>query len=133
MSPSLLIVDDEEQIRRLLLEYLEDIDAVDARGAHSGEEGLEMLAASPADLCIVDMRLPGMNGEAFILAAHARGLCRRFLLHTGSVDFTLSAALRGAGLTERDVLFKPDDLDRLVERVQDMAEERAGNARSAGA
>jgi two-component system response regulator ResD len=132
MSLRLLIVDDEEQIRRLLLEFLEDIEGLDSRGAHSGEEGLQMLAQSPADLSVVDLRLPGMSGEDFILAAHGRGLCRRFLLHTGSVEFTLSDALRNAGITERDVLFKPGDLDRLVERIQDMAAQPPGNTPAAG-
>lgn len=133
MSLRLLIVDDEEQVRRLLLEFLEDFAEMDARGAHSGEEGLDILAAEPADLCIVDMRLPGMNGEEFILAAHARGLCRRFLLHTGSVEYALTAALRSAGLTERDVLFKPDDLERLVQRIQELVEQPPGQAPAAGA
>lgn len=118
--PRLLIVDDEEQIRRLIMEFLEDYDAFDIRGAGSGEAGLEALAQTPADLCVVDLRLPGMDGEAFVLAAHRQGLCPRFLLHTGSVDHTLSAELLAAGVTEQDVFIKPNDLERLVERIQEL-------------
>lgn len=118
--PRLLIVDDEERIRRLLLDFLEDHEEFQSRGANSAEEALEELAREPADLCIVDMRLPGMNGEAFILAAGKRGLCRRFLLHTGSVDLALSPALRDLGLTDRDVFFKPSDVERLLRRVREV-------------
>lgn len=116
----LLIVDDEERIRRLLLEYVEDHDEFQALGADSGEAALESLVHAPADLCVVDMRLPGMNGEAFIRAAAERGLCRRFLLHTGSVDLSLSQTLRGLGLTERDVFLKPADMDRLLGRIREI-------------
>ena len=44
MSPSLprlLLVDDEEQIRRLIAEFLEDCGDFDIRGADSGEAALE--------------------------------------------------------------------------------------------
>ena len=122
--PRLLVVDDEENIRRLILEFLEDFEEFAARGAGSGEEGLAALAAEPAELCVVDMRLPGMSGEDFILAARERGLCRRFLLHTGFVDLDLSPALLAAGLTEQDVFRKPDDLERLVERIRTLLQSR---------
>lgn len=122
--PRLLVVDDEEQIRRLIMEFLEDYDEYEVRGADSGEAALEALAQAPADLCVVDLRLPGMNGEAFILAAHARGLCSHFFLHTGSVDHVLSDELRSAGLTDQDVFLKPNDLERLVDRIRECLRSR---------
>lgn len=118
--PRLLIVDDEEQIRRLITEFLEDYEEFAVRGAGSGEEALEILAREPAELCVVDLRLPGMNGEAFILAAGGRGLCPRFLLHTGSVDHALSEAMLAMGVTDQDVFIKPSDLERLVDRIRDI-------------
>jgi two-component system, OmpR family, response regulator len=118
--PTLLIVDDEERIRRLITEFLEDYEEFQVQGADSAEEALEMLAVAPVNLCLVDLRLPGMSGEEFILAARSRGLSRRFLLHTGSVEHTLSPALREAGVTDRDVFYKPGDLDRLLERIREI-------------
>lgn len=122
--PRLLIVDDEEQIRRLIMEFLEDYGEFEVRGADSGEQALEALARAPAELCVVDLRLPGMNGEAFILAAHAQGLCAHFFLHTGSVDHVLSPELRSAGLTDQDVFLKPNDLERLVDRIRKRLQSR---------
>ena len=124
--PRLLIVDDEEQIRRLIMEFLEDYEEFDLRDAGSGEEALDVLAQGRADLCVVDMRLPGMRGEEFILEAKARGLCDHFFLHTGSVDLTLSDALREIGLTDDDVFIKPNDLERLVERIREVLQSPAG-------
>ena len=116
--PRVLIVDDEERIRRLLLEYLEDFGEFRLEAVDSGEAAMQALAEEPADLCVVDMRLPGMNGEAFILAAGAQGLCGHFLVHTGSVDLSLSKDLQRLGITERDVFFKPSDVERILGRVR---------------
>lgn len=116
----ILIVDDEPPIRRLLVSYLEDYEEFAVREASSGEGALEELAREPADLAVVDMRLPGMSGEAFILAAGRAGLCRRFLLHTGSMDLVLSRELRDLGVTQPDVFLKPADVEALVERIRDL-------------
>lgn len=116
--PKLLIVDDEENIRRLLLAFLEDYEEFDLHGAHSGEEGLEIMAATPMDLCVVDMRLPDMTGETFILATAQLGLCSRFILHTGSVGLTVSPELRALGITRQDVFLKPCSLELLLERIR---------------
>ncbi len=64
--PRVIIVDDESRMRSLLVQYLEDYEEFRLETADSGEAALELLAAEPADLCIVDIRLPGMDGAAFI-------------------------------------------------------------------
>ena len=87
---TVFIIDDEDRIRQLVADYLDDFDEFEIRVAATGEDALEELAREPADVCIVDMRLPGISGEEFILTAGTRGLSKRFLLHTGSMDFNLS-------------------------------------------
>jgi len=116
----LLILDDEERIRQLLLDYLEDFDELSLRACESAEEALEELAREPADLCIVDMRLPGMNGQDFILAAKQRGLCHHFILHTGSMDFRITEPLFALGITERDLFLKPSDMGHMLTRVRQL-------------
>lgn len=114
----LMIIDDEERIRHLLLDYLEDFEGFALRAEESAEDALAALALEPADLCIVDMRLPGMDGQAFILKAWERGLCGKFILHTGSMDFMLTKELLGYGLTEADVFLKPCDMALMLARIQ---------------
>lgn len=120
MNQNILILDDEERIRELLAQYLEDFDEFTVRGAPSGEQALDMLRGHPADLAVVDMRLPGMSGAQFIREASARGLCRHFLVHTGSVDMVLSDELRELGLTGRDLFFKPAGADAILGRIREL-------------
>lgn len=115
----IMVIDDEERIRQLLLDFLEDYDdEFVLRACESAEEALDELAREAADLCIVDMRLPGMDGQAFILLAHQRGLCPRFVLHTGSMDFALNRDLEDIGLEDADVFFKPCDMDQMLTRIR---------------
>jgi DNA-binding response OmpR family regulator len=113
-----MIVDDEERVRNLLLEYLSDFDEFSLFEAASGEQALELLRGRPADLCVVDMRLPGMNGVSFIQASSEAGLCRKFLVHTGSVDFTLTPELASLGLGEADIFTKPANAKDILLRIR---------------
>ncbi|NJB67825.1 CheY-like chemotaxis protein [Desulfobaculum xiamenense] len=105
-SPVILIVDDEALIRATLADFFEDC-GFDVHTAGSGEEGLEKLAALAPDFVTVDMRLPGMDGNDFILAALAIRPGLRFLIFTGSADYVLPMPLRNAGLTPEHVFMKP--------------------------
>jgi len=123
MRSAILVVDDEESIRRNLQEYLED-EGFEVLTAASAEEGLEILKKSTPDLSIVDMRLPGMDGNAFIIEAHQLLPCMKFLVFTGSVEYILTENIHALGLMENHILKKPlDDLSILVEQI-DMLFER---------
>ena len=114
----LFIVEDEEQIRTQLMLFFEDYEEFAIASAGSGEDALKMLKVEPADLCVVDIRLPGMDGIDFIQAARSAGLCRHFLVHTGSADHELHTSLNRLGVDDRDILLKPYDLSRILGRVR---------------
>ena len=78
----ILVVDDEESIRRNLCIYLED-EEFEVSAAESGEEALEMLTHSSFEAAIVDIRLPGMDGNTFIERAHKLDMELGFLVFTG--------------------------------------------------
>jgi len=123
MTPTqakIVVIDDEERIRQLLLDFLEDFEEFELRAYDSAEAALAALALVPADLCIVDMRLPDMNGQDFILAAKKRGLCHHFILHTGSMDFTITEPLLAVGLGERDLFLKPCDTNEMLNRIREI-------------
>ncbi len=130
MLPKVFIVEDEQQIREHMLLYFEDFDEFRVDAAESGESALEMLAVEPAEVCIVDIRLPGMDGESFIRTAAAAGNCRRFIVHTGSVDLLVSEQLRSVGIFERDVFFKPCGMDLILARVRELLTELAADDQS---
>src|SRR6185295_11222799 len=62
-----LIVDDEPQIRRILLVMLGG-QGFEAAEAGSGEEALEICKPFKPDVILLDVSLPGMNGLATLQA-----------------------------------------------------------------
>ena len=114
---TVLLVDDDEMIRDCVTAYLDD-EGFTVHCADSGETGLESLLAIRPAVCISDMRLPGMNGEEFIVKAHALSPDTGYLLHTGML-YSLSDELRAIGMTSDDVLLKPiHELSRLVDKIR---------------
>jgi CheY-like chemotaxis protein len=59
-----LVVDDDRAIRELLADVL-DSEQYDVRTAGHGREALELLAEWPADLIVLDMAMPVMDGREF--------------------------------------------------------------------
>ena len=64
MSNKILIVDDEDHLRMLIEQALEELEdeGVDFFTAANGEEALEQFKQNPPDLVILDINMPGMNG-----------------------------------------------------------------------
>ena len=58
---TVLVVDDEE-IMREILEALLTREGYEVKLASSGEEGLELARALPFDAAVVDIMMPGING-----------------------------------------------------------------------
>lgn len=115
-----LLVDDDDLIRECVTAYLED-EGFNVQGAGSGEEALEFIAVISPEVCISDMRLPGINGEEFISRAHALSPATGYMLHTGML-YSLSDALCAIGMTADDVLLKPiHDLSKLVNKIKMIA------------
>ncbi len=61
MSPTVLVVDDEPGIRRVLVSFLR-ASSYDTREAGSGEEALTQFTARTPDLVLLDLGLPDMDG-----------------------------------------------------------------------
>ena len=60
-SPTILLVDDEESVQKLLAYPLER-DGFRVVQARDGEEALERFAAEPVDLVVLDLMLPRLDG-----------------------------------------------------------------------
>jgi two-component system cell cycle sensor histidine kinase/response regulator CckA len=72
--PVILVVDDEEAIRKSVARTLSRAGAI-VLSAGSGEEALEILARSPrpCDMVITDAMMPGLTGPALIRLLRASG------------------------------------------------------------
>ncbi len=65
MANSILVVEDELRERTLLKEFLQN-EGYDPILTGSAEEGLEKVRSDEADLALVDIHLPSMDGLKFL-------------------------------------------------------------------
>ena len=124
-KPSVLVVDDEPVIRENLQAYLED-EGMWVVSVGTAEEAVARVEDGACfDVCIMNIRLPGMNGHAAIHALHA--LCPEmgFIIHTGSVNYTLPKELCALGLKAEQIYLKPvDDMAPLAAIIFRLAARR---------
>ncbi len=66
----ILVVDDQEENRRLLLELLESL-GFGVRLAEGARQAIERVRLDPPDLIVMDLRMPGMDGVAAARAIRA--------------------------------------------------------------
>ena len=115
--PSVLVIDDDRTIRLMTAATLDDAgyDVVEAANA---EEGWAHFDRSGADLILLDVILPGMNGfeACALLRAHAEGANVPIVVMTGLGDRRSIVSAFDAGAT--DFITKPIVWDLLPYRVQ---------------
>lgn len=117
------MIDDEPAICASLSAFLEDY-GFNASTAESAEEALDLMKSNTYDVCIVDLRLPGMNGEELITEARQRYPNQRHIIYTGSISYNLSDTLKELGMRPEHVFLKPIRvLSLLVKCVKELAVE----------
>jgi CheY-like chemotaxis protein len=115
---SVLILDDEVPIRRVLADYLLDEGRFRVRDVATSEEALAVLEAGGIDVCLVDLRLRGTDGFAFLQQAQARHPSVAFFIHTGSQETDVRERARLAGISEDRILLKPVRLEAILRAVE---------------
>ena len=102
---SIILVDDEEILLDSLLVYLEDV-GFRASGYTIPQEALKAIAQDAPDVCIVDLRMPGTNGEDLVKEIHAVAPRVRCMILTGS-HYEISDELKLIGMSQEDIIRKP--------------------------
>lgn len=114
---TILILDDERGVRESFANYFED-QLWDVIQAASAEEALEHLDHSKVHAAIVDVRLPGINGNEFI-----RRMCEitqhiAFVICTGSPEYVVPDDLMVLPCVSNKLMKKPvsnfSDLENLI-------------------
>ncbi|MCK5075392.1 MAG: response regulator [Calditrichia bacterium] len=119
-----LIIDDETSIRQSLKGFFEDYE-FKVKTASSAEEAIKTLKTETFDAAIVDLRLPGMNGDLFILKTYSKYPKMAFIIYTGSVNFHLTTELLDIGILNEYIFLKPlTDLTVLVNKVEQLVKEK---------
>ena len=120
--PQILIIDDNEQIRRAIEKFLVKL-GHSAHTARNGEEGLNVLRDNTIELVLTDLKMPVMTGIEFLESLKAEGLDVPVILLTGhgNVDSAVKAMKLGAA----DYLSKPLQFDELAVRIDRLLEKKA--------
>src|ERR1700745_915186 len=130
--PTILIVEDEAKMRRLLELNLGE-DGFTTLSAGDAESGLKLLDGNNVVLCFTDLKLPGMNGLEFLQAVKRQNAALPVVVMTafGSVETAVDAMKAGASdyvlkpfaLTEmRMVIHKELDVRNLREENRSLRE-----------
>ena len=114
MSTTLLVVDDDDEIRELLCDYLKDA-GYNVLAAADGEQMREQLARQKVELVVLDLMLPGEDGLS---------LCRQLQATPGLAVIMLSAKgstldrIIGLEVGADDYLAKPFEPRELIARIK---------------
>jgi diguanylate cyclase (GGDEF)-like protein len=107
---NILVIDDEENIRELLRELLED-ENFSVSTASSGEEGIEIAKERAFDVVITDLKMPGMSGIEVIRKFKEKNSNTTVIVITGypTIESAVEAMKEGA----YDYILKPFNLDHI--------------------
>jgi DNA-binding NtrC family response regulator len=108
--PTILIVEDEAKMRRLLELNLGE-DGFSTLSAGDAESGLKLLRENSVDLVVTDLKLPGMNGLEFLQTIKRQNAAIPVVVMTafGTVGTAVEAMKAGAS----DYVLKPFSLNEM--------------------
>jgi len=124
---NLLIVDDEEQFLKSMTKRLQVRDfqviAVDR-----GDKAIEAAKQHPIDVALVDLKMPGINGEETLRALKEQHPWMEVVILTGhgSIDSAVECTRIGA----HSYLQKPCEFDRLLSVLADAYKKKVMNKMS---
>jgi len=111
---TILVIDDEEEIRLVLYTLLEDV-GYDVRVASDGEEAIDMLREQSAEVIIADYKMPEMNGLEFLEATWEFSPRPKTIILTGNADIDMAMDAARHGVVT--IVTKPFVADELLDLI----------------
>ena len=120
MGKRVLIIDDNEQDRKIIERFLKRAGYSDVATAETGEEGVSRAESEKPDLVVIDTMLPGIDGFAACRQIRERlgSDTPKIIVMTGSVDAIDAVKARKMGAD--DYCVKTSDGTPLLEAVNNL-------------
>jgi DNA-binding NtrC family response regulator len=119
MSKRILIIDDENAIRRTLRDILE-YEGYAVEEAKDGQQGLDMVLTADFDVVLCDIKMPKLDGIEVLQKAMELGKDTQFIMISahGNIETAVECTKKGAF----DFIEKPPDLNRLLLTIRNALE-----------
>ena len=118
----LMLVDDEERLLSSVARLLSK-KGIDAVTATSGAEAIEKLKHQTIHVVILDVKMPGMDGNETLVEIKRLFPMVEVIMLTGHA--TVESAVDGLKFGATDYLMKPIGIDELIQKAEEAFEKRA--------
>ena len=119
----ILIIEDEEPIRRVLVRILiEEDSSFEIKEASDGKKGLDLIKNESFDLVLCDIKMPKVDGIELLQRTRKTNLTLPFIMLTGHGN--IETAVESMKLGAYDFISKPPDLNRLINSVRNALEKK---------
>jgi two-component system nitrogen regulation response regulator NtrX len=119
----ILIIEDEEPIRRVLVKILgEENNQFVISQAEDGKQGTKMIDEDEFDLILCDIKMPKMDGLEVLEGANKKGVTTPFIMLTGHGN--IETAVHAMKIGAYDFIPKPPDLNRLLISIRNAIESK---------
>jgi len=112
---SVLVVDDEKDFVQTLIKRL-NRRGVACEGVFTGEEAVEKIKERKFDIVLLDMKLPGMDGNNTLIEIKKVRADTQVIILTGHAS--ANEGLEGMKNGAMDYLMKPVEFESLFEKLQ---------------
>ena len=120
-KPSILVIDDDEDIRKVLSEILKD-NAYNADSAETGRQALRKTEEKFYNLALIDIRLPDIDGIELLTKIRETKPRMRKIIITGYP--TLKNAVEALNKGADAYIMKPLDMEKVLATVEEQLEKR---------
>jgi two-component system nitrogen regulation response regulator NtrX len=121
LKPRILVVDDEEPIRKTLRMALE-YEGYDVSESSSGQEALVLVEREPPDLVFLDIKMPGMDGLEVLEKLSEKPPFPPVIMVSG--HGTIQTAVQATKLGAFDFIEKPLETERVLLAVRNALERK---------
>ncbi len=128
MTANILVIDDDQSVRESLKELL-SAEGYQVDTVESGEEGLTAVRSVDYDLALLDIRLPGLDGEVVMEEIRKQRPNTNVIIISGYGS--LESAILALRLGVKDYFIKPYPVEDLLDAIYRVLTEKENRTRKA--